>query len=70
MHIVFLDAYTISPGDMDLSSLESIGEVVLHDRTASLDVLQRAQNAQILITNKVKITAEFIAQLPLSLIHI
>ncbi len=64
MHIVFLDAYTISPGDMDLSSLESIGEVVLHDRTASLDVLQRAQNAQILITNKVKITAEFIAQLP------
>ncbi len=64
MHIVFLDAYTISPGDMDLSSLESIGEVVLHDRTASLDVLQRSENAQVLITNKVKITAEFIAQLP------
>lgn len=64
MKIVFLDGYTLSPGDLDLSSLEALGEVVLYDRTTSSLVIDRAKEAEILITNKVKITEEHLAQLP------
>ncbi len=64
MKIVFLDGYTLSPGDLDLSSLEALGEVVLYDRTTSSLVIDRAIEAEILITNKVQITKDLLTQLP------
>ena len=64
MHIVVLDGYTLNPGDLSWSKLEELGECRIYDRTPPNDVVQRATNADILLTNKTPITAQDIEQLP------
>jgi glycerate dehydrogenase len=64
MKIVVLDGYTLNPGDLGWEGLRGLGEVTVHDRTAPAEVLARAQGAGIVLTNKVPLRAETIAQLP------
>lgn len=52
MKIVVLDAYTLNPGERRWEELEELGEVVAHDRTAQLDVVRRAKDAEVVLTNK------------------
>ena len=52
MKIVVLDAYTLNPGERRGEELEELGEVVVHDRTAQLDVVRRAKDAEVVLTNK------------------
>ena len=52
MKIVVLDAYTLNPGERRWKELEELGEVVVHDRTAQLDVVWRAKDAEVVLTNK------------------
>lgn len=52
MKIVVLDAYTLNPGERRWKELEELGEVVVHDRTAQLDVVRRAKDAEVVLTNK------------------
>lgn len=52
MKIVFLDGYTINPGDLGWGLLEACGDLTVYDRTAPHEVLQRAKGAEILIVNK------------------
>ena len=52
MKIVVLDAYTLNPGERRWEKLEELGEVVVHDRTAQLDVVRRAKDAEVVLTNK------------------
>ena len=52
MKIVALDAYTLNPGERRWEELEELGEVVVHDRTAQLDVVRRAKDAEVVLTNK------------------
>ena len=52
MKIVVLDAYTLNPGERRWEELEELGEVVVHDRTAQLDVVWRAKDAEVVLTNK------------------
>ena len=52
MKIVVLDAYTLNPGERRWDELEELGEVVVHDRTAQLDVVRRAKDAEVVLTNK------------------
>lgn len=52
MKIVVLDAYTLNPGKRRWEELEELGEVVVHDRTAQLDVVRRAKDAEVVLTNK------------------
>ena len=52
MKIVVLDAYTQNPGERRWEELEELGEVVVHDRTAQLDVVRRAKDAEVVLTNK------------------
>lgn len=52
MKIVVLDAYTLNPGERRWEELEKLGEVVVHDRTAQLDVVRRAKDAEVVLTNK------------------
>lgn len=63
MKIVILDGYTLNPGDLDWSELEAFGELKVYDRTSPEEVYERAKGAQILLTNKTKITAETIEKL-------
>lgn len=52
MKIVVLDAYTLNPGERRWEELEELGGVVVHDRTAQLDVVRRAKDAEVVLTNK------------------
>lgn len=56
MKIVFLDGYTINPGDLSWKPLEACGDLTVYDRTAPNEILERAQGAEVLITNKTPIT--------------
>ncbi len=64
MNIVILDGYTLNPGDLSWESLRSLGECTIHDRTALNDIVARARNSDIILTNKVPLTREILAQLP------
>ena len=63
-HIVILDGYTLNPGDNTWGPLQEFGSLDVYDRTSPDQVVKRAGEADILITNKVPITAEAIASLP------
>lgn len=64
MKIVALDGYAANPGDLSWDELKSLGECVIYDRTAPEEVLERAADAEVLLTNKVVITGEAMAALP------
>lgn len=64
MKIVFLDGYTINPGDLSWGLLEQCGELTVYDRTEPHEVLQRATGADILIVNKTALGEEHFAALP------
>lgn len=63
MHIVFLDRDTLSPGTrLRRPALDHTWAE--HGATAAADVAARIRDADIVITNKVRITAEALAQAP------
>lgn len=64
MKIVILDGYTINPGDNPWDPLTSQGEVVIYDRTPSELKIERAVDADVILTSKVKLDAATIAALP------
>lgn len=64
MKIVVLDGYTMNPGDMSWQPLVDLGACELFERTAPDQVLERAAGADIVLTNKVILTAEHFAALP------
>lgn len=64
MKIVFLDAYTINPGDLDWNLLEACGDLTVYDRTAPEEVVSRAEGAEILIVNKTVLGEAHFSALP------
>lgn len=65
MNIVFLDAYTLNPlNDLDISILYTLGNVILYDRTSPDQIIERAKDADIILTNKCPLNAQTISQLP------
>ena len=64
MKIVVLDGYGLNPGDLSWNSMEALGDMVVYERTSPDDLLNRAEGADALITNKTIITAEHISMLP------
>lgn len=64
MDIVVLDGYTLNPGDLDWSPLKELGTYAVHPRTGADDIVERAASAEIILTNKVVLDAEMIANLP------
>jgi len=64
MKIVVLDGYTLNPGDLEWKGLEQLGEVSVFDRTAPQQVVERAEGAGIVLTNKVEFDAAVMARLP------
>jgi len=56
MKIVFLDTQLMGP-DIDLSSFEALGEVMFYESTTPEQVADRIENAEVIITNKVKLDA-------------
>lgn len=64
MKIVVLDGYAANPGDLSWERLEALGECTVYPRTTDEQLLERAANAEILLTNKVIINRTTIEALP------
>ena len=64
MKIIVLDGYGLNPGDLNWEGFESLGELTVYDRTLPSELMQRAADAEVLVTNKTLITAENMAALP------
>jgi glycerate dehydrogenase len=63
MRIVVLDGYTLNPGDLSWGRLDALGECTVYDRTAPEDIVKRAGEAEIILTNKTILSADVIRRL-------
>ena len=62
LSIVALDALQLN--DLDWSAFEALGDVTRYDGTAPDQVIARAQDADVLLVNKVKLPESVLSQLP------
>ena len=64
MKIVVLDGETLNPGDLTWQAVSALGEFSCFARTPSAEIIPRAQDAEIVLTNKTPLDANTLAQLP------
>jgi glycerate dehydrogenase len=64
MNIVVLDGYTLNPGDNPWTPVQGQGNLVVYDRTPADQIVARAVDAEIVLTNKTPLTAQTISALP------
>lgn len=64
MKIVILDGYTTNSGDLSWDSIKQLGDLTVYDRTSNDQIINRCQDAEAVLTNKVILTAEIISALP------
>jgi len=64
MKIVVLDGHTVNPGDNPWEPMAALGELTVHERTPADQVVARAGEAEIILTNKTLLPADLLAQLP------
>jgi len=64
LDIVVLDGYTLNPGDLSWDHLKDLGACMIYDRTPPDKVRERAENADVLLTNKVVLDSDLIGALP------
>ena len=64
MKIVVLDAHTLNPGDLDWSPLQQLGACTIHDRSTAAEIVPRAKDAELVLTNKTPLTSATLAELP------
>ena len=64
MRIVVLDGYGLNPGDLSWDAMKELGDLTVYDRTSPCELLQRAAEADVLITNKTVITKDDLQKLP------
>ncbi len=62
--IVVLDGRTLNPGDNPWTSLEDLGNLQVFEATPPDQILSRSAGAEILVINKIRLTADLLAQLP------
>ena len=63
MRLVILDGYTTNPGDVDWGRLKSLGELTIYEKTLEHEIVERARDADIVITNKTPLSGETLKQL-------
>ena len=64
MKIVVLDGYALNPGDLSWKEFEDLGHLTVYDRTSPEQLMQRAEGADAILTNKVPVREREIRQLP------
>ncbi len=64
MNIVELDSYAANPGDLSWDGLKEWGTLTVYPRTAPEEVVERAQDADVILINKINITEDILQQLP------
>ncbi len=63
MKIVVLDGHALNPGDLSWEALGAIGELQVFDLTADDQIVARAHDAEIVLTNKTLLPAQILRQL-------
>lgn len=63
MNICVLDSFTLNPGDLSWDELQQLGSCEIHDRTPAHEIIARATNADIVLTNKAPLARETIVAL-------
>ncbi|MBD5086856.1 MAG: D-2-hydroxyacid dehydrogenase [Clostridiales bacterium] len=64
MRIVILDGYTTDEGTLSWGELAELGELTYYERTLPEQRLERAKDAEILISNKVVLDKELLEKIP------
>ncbi|MBW7459635.1 D-2-hydroxyacid dehydrogenase, partial [Paenibacillus sepulcri] len=64
MNIVVLDGYTLNPGDLSWEEISRLGKLTVYDRTTEEEIVQRAEDAEVVLSNKTPLSAETLARLP------
>jgi glycerate dehydrogenase len=65
MNLVFLDSYTANPGDLSWSAFEALGGCTFYDRSLTADdIITRAADAEVIMTNKAVVSRKVIESLP------
>ncbi len=64
MRLTILDAFTANPGDLSWSGLEGLAACTFHDRTPASQVIERATDCEIILTNKTVLSGDTIRALP------
>ena len=64
MNLVILDGYPLNPGDLSWEPFHKMGKCTVYDRTPPSEVVSRATDAEIALTNKTVLSADVIAALP------
>ena len=64
MKIVVLDGYAANPDDLSWEPLKDWGKLTVYDRTSAEDLNKRAQDADMVLTNKCRLKEEELRQLP------
>lgn len=64
MNIVVLDGYGLNPGDLSWDPIKALGNLTVYDRTSDQEIVQRAIDADIILTNKTILTAGTLQSLP------
>jgi glycerate dehydrogenase len=63
MKIVVLDGHALNPGDLSWDALRALGDLQVFDRTADDQTVARAHDAEIVMTNKTRLSAQILRQL-------
>jgi glycerate dehydrogenase len=64
MKIIAVDGYTLNPGDNPWDEVAKLGDFTSFDRTPLAQTVERARDADIILTNKAPLSAQTIGQLP------
>lgn len=55
MKIVVIDGYSLNPGDLSWDGLKALGEVVIYDRSTPEEAIERIEDADIVLVNKIRL---------------
>ncbi|MEY2428454.1 MAG: glycerate dehydrogenase [Verrucomicrobiota bacterium] len=64
MKIVVLDGHTLNPGDLSWDEFRKLGPCDVHERSAPEQIVSRASDAEVVLTNKAQLTRDHIQNLP------
>lgn len=64
MNITVLDGFAANPGDLSWLPLSEFGNLTIYERTSASELIERAKDSEVLLTNKVLLMREQIDMLP------
>ncbi len=64
MKIVVLEGHTLNPGDLSWEDLKALGDVTIYDRTPDEKIVERAEGAEVILSNKTRLSRSVFEKLP------